>query len=531
MSMYDVVFRGVEVFDGTGGESYTADVAIQDGKIAEIGTVEGSGVEEIEGKGLSLSPGFVDVHTHSDSQLLSDPSRMCKVMQGVTYEIGGQCGWSRGPAAPEIPAPGYNYLKTVNGGGKPITLYPTYNEFLASLTKHKLGAHQMVFVGHHVLRASTVGMEDREPTEAELNRMKELLESAMQEGAPGYSTGLVYAPGCYSKTPELIELAKVVGKYGGIYTTHMRNEADHLVDSVKETIQIAKEAGVTTNISHMKAQFKKNLPQLEEAIRLIDEANAEGCNIFFDVYPYEACSATILSTLPPSYLSHDMDWLLEELSTPEGVDKLEKAILDPTEYFENPLLNAGFDKDLIAVAARTPDAVGKTIHEYAVEKGMRDIEAYAYIITENRGSVTDIRFTMSNESLAFLYGHPLSMLGTDGLYAGGKRIAHPRAFASFPRYLGRLIREQKVLPFNKAIRRITGLPADRYHLANKGYIKVGYDADLVLFNKDTIIDQATYTDPFLPNIGIEMVFVGGEAEVVNNRATGVLNGKVYKPAK
>jgi len=226
-----------------------------------------------------------------------------------------------------------------------------------------------------------------------------------------------------------------------------------------------------------------------------------------------------------------MDWLIGELSTPEGIARLDKAIQEPTEKWENPLLNAGYDKDLIAVSRMTPDAQGKTIHEYALEKGMTDVEAYAYLIVQNKGAVTDIRFTMFNESLAYLYAHPLSMLGTDGLYSGGKRISHPRAFASFPRYLGRLVREQKVLPFAEAIRRITGMPADRYHLVGKGYIREGYDADLVLFNKETIRDQATYADPFLPNIGIEMVFVGGQATVVGNRPTGVLNGKVYTYGK
>ena len=531
MLYYDVVFRNVEVFDGTGSESYVADVALKGDKIAKIGKVSSEGIVEVDGKGLSLAPGFVDVHTHSDTQLFSEPSRMCKLKQGVTFEIGGQCGWSRGPANPNIPQAGYDYYKTVNGGGRPIVLHPTYNSMLAEMASQPLGAHQMAFVGHHILRASTVGMEDREPTEAEMEKMKELLESAMKEGAPGFSTGLVYAPGCYSKTPEILELAKICAKYGGIYTTHMRDEADHLLEAVAETVEIARATGVTVNISHMKVMFKKNLPQLEKAVKLIEEANADGCNIFFDVYPYEACSATILSTLPPSYLSKTMDWLVEELSSKEGVAKLEKAIMEPTEVWENPLLNAGFDKDLIVWAKNTPDVIGKTIHDYAVEKGMTDVEAYAYIIAENKGAVTDVRFTMFNESLAYLYAHPLCALGTDGLYSGGGRMSHPRAFGSFPRYLGRLIREQKVLPFPEAIRRITGLNADRYHLPNKGYVKEGYDADLVLFNKDTIIDQATYADPFLPNIGIEMVFVSGQAAVVDNKPTGVFNGKVYKPAK
>ena len=535
MFEYDVLIRQVEVFDGTGADSYVADVALKRDKIAkitEVGTIGKRGaILELDGTGLSLAPGFVDSHTHSDYQLFGEPSRLCKLLQGVTFEVGGQCGWSRGPVAPNMPQAGYEYYKAVNNGGKPVTLYPTYDEMLEAMGSRGLGTHQMAFVGHHLLRASTVGMDDREPTDAEMEQMKALLEGAMQQGAPGFSTGLVYAPGCYCKTEEIIELAKVCAKYGGIYTTHIRNEADDLLHAVAETMRIARETGVTANISHLKVMYKKNLPQLEQAVKMIEEANADGCNIFFDVYPYDACSATILSTLPPSYLSHDMDWLVAELSTPEGIAKLDKAIHEPTEEWENPLLNAGFDKDLIAVSASTPDAQGKTIHQYALEKGMTDTEAYAYLIVQNRGAIVDIRFTMFPESLAYLYRHPLSSVGTDGLYAGSGEITHPRAFGSFPRYLGRLIRDQQLLPFAEGIRRVTGLPADRYHLPNKGYIKEGFDADLVLFRKDALLDQATYENPFLPNLGIEMVFVSGQAAVVHNCPTGVLNGKVYKPAK
>ena len=326
---------------------------------------------------------------------------------------------------------------------------------------------------------------------------------------------------------EIIELAKVVGKYGGIYTTHMRNEADQLLSSVEETIRVAKEAHVRTNISHLKVLYKKNGPLLDKALKMIEQANAEGCDIFFDVYPYAACSATILSTLPPSYLTRGMDWLAEELGTPEGVARLEKAIMEPTEAWENPMLNAGFDRDMIVIAPETPDAVGKLVSEYAREKGMRDVEAYAYIIAKNRGAVKDIRFIMEEDDLVRLYQHPLCVLGTDGLYAGAPGLTHPRGTASFPRFLGRFIREKKIMSRGEGIRKITGLTADRYGLKNKGYIRVGYDADLVLFDFETIIDHATYAEPFLPSEGIEMVFVGGQAAVVKNQPTGVYNGRAY----
>lgn len=525
----DIVIRNATVYDGSGASAYVADVAVKDGKIAAIGEVKERGGEEIDGTGLALAPGFIDAHSHAESQVFAAPQRICKLRQGITAEVAGQCGWSRGPADPGMTEEFRNYM-AASEWGMPERVYGSFRELMDAVAEVRPGAHQISFVGHNILRGSVMGTDDRSPTAEELERMKALLESAMQQGALGMSSGLVYAPGIYSDTEELIELAKVVAKYGGIYTTHVRNEADRLIPAVEEAIRIAKEAQVRMNISHVKVMYDKNRPLLREALRLIEAANAEGCDITFDVYPYAACSAPILSTLPPSYLTHGMDWLAEELGTPEGVARLEKAIMEPTEVWENPLLNAGFDRDMIATAPATPDAAGKLIHDYAAEKGMSDVEAYAYIIAKNRGDVQDIRFLMNEEDLAMLYRHPLCMPGTDGLYIDDGELSHPRGLATFPRFLGRFIREQKILPREEGIRKITGLPADRYGLKTKGYIREGYDADLVLFDFEKIIDRATYADPFLPNEGIEMVFVGGEAAVVRDVCTGVRNGKVYRRA-
>ena len=528
--MNDILFKTVKLYDGSGAEPQLCDVSVKDGKIAGIAAVIAERhALTIEGNGLALAPGFIDAHSHSDSYVLRDPMRDCRLRQGVTTEVAGHCGASLGPAAQPV-QPSYQRYQDATSG-REITFYPTYDALLDGISAVRPANNQMAFVGHLVLRGSVVGMENRPATAQELDAMKSLLESAMQQGAPGYSSGLVYSPSQYAPTEELIELAKVAAKYDGIYSTHMRGEADTLLDSVKETIRIAKEAGVRANISHLKVMFEKNRPLLRQALELIEQANAEGCDVTFDVYPYTATSAGFLSALPPSYLAHGIDWVLKELSTSEGVRRLETAILHPTEKWENTLLNAGFDKDVPVWCQNTQEAVGKSYHEIAVEKGISDVEAFAWCITANGGAATDVRFLMAEEDVEMLYRHPLCMVGSDGLYTGHGELSHPRSWGTMPRYLGRYVREKKVQSFAEGIRRITGMPADRYRLKGKGYVRPGYDADLVLFDPERIVDHADYKDPFRPNEGIEMVFVGGEAAVVHDRLTGVRSGRVLRYGK
>jgi|LSQX01.1.fsa_nt_gb N-acyl-D-aspartate/D-glutamate deacylase len=521
--MLDMLIRNAEVYDGTGMPGVTLDVGIENGKIAYIGK-DGNLVAsvEIDGSTLDLVPGFIDSHTHSDSQLYMDPSREYKLKQGITTEIGGQCGWSPAPLIDDAPHDAIEYFQTL---GIP-TPFSTFNDAIKNLSVLKFGTHQACFVGHHFIRASVLGMTNRKADKKETMRMCSLVEEAMQAGAFGLSTGLCYAPGCYADTEELIALAEVVARYGGKYTSHIRNEGDLLVESVQEALRIGEEAGLPVNISHLKALYPVNFPKIDTVLELIESANEHGACVTFDTYPYDACSATILSTLPPSYLSHGMDWLMEHLEGKENIEKLRKAIYEPTENWENPVAKIGVKNQLIARALVTPEIVGMRISEYAAIRGLDDIEAYAEIIRCNNGKVQDIRFALSEDNIMKILRHPLCTVGSDGLYRGDRTPSHMRAFGTFPRFLGRYVREKKLLRFEEGIRRITGLPADQYSLTGKGYIKVGYDADLVLLSKTDIIDRATYKAPFIPNEGIHMVFVKGEAAVVKNVMTGVMGGQV-----
>jgi len=520
--MLDLLIKNAEVFDGTGAPSKVISVGVKDGKIVSVSYREDlKAIVEIDGTGLCLAPGFIDAHTHSDTQLYQNFSRWDKLKQGVTTEIGGQCGWSPAPCPLDAPADFLEYLSTLND----VPRYTTFREAMDALDNVKMGCHQASFVGHHAIRGSVVGMANRPATPQEIDRMCDLTEEAMQSGALGFSTGLVYAPGVYCTAGELTAIAKVVGRYGGKYTTHIRDEGDRLIESVEEAIRVGAEGGIPVNISHMKAMFPDNYGKIDTVLEMIDKENARGAHITFDVYPYEACSATILSTLPPSYLSHGMDWLMEHLEGEENIAALRKAIYEPTEQWENPVAKIGIKNQLIANAPKAPELVGMRISEYAAAKGLDDIAAYAEVIRISEGYLQDIRFAMSEENIEQLYRHPMCMVGSDGLYRGIPAKVHPRAFATATRYMGHYIRERKILPFAEGIRRLTGMPADEYSLTGKGYIKEGYDADLVLFNKDTIGATATYTDPYLPNEGIHMVFSNGKAVVVDNELTGVMEGK------
>ena len=525
---YQYVIKNVKIYDGTGGKPYVSDVLIKGEKIEKIGK-ELKALEEIDGTGLCLSSGFIDAHTHSDTQLFVDPDRAHKLKMGVTSEIGGQCGWSRAPFAPDMKPEARNYLETVNGKREFVPQYETFEDYADYMeNKIKLGAHQKVFTGHCMIRASVVGMDNRPMTEAELDRACALLEECMKQGSLGLSSGLVYAPSCYGTTEELAALCKVAAKYGGIYTTHMRNEADFVEEAVAEAINIARLSGIKLNISHLKTLYPHNFYKTEKILDMIDSAIAEGMDITFDVYPYEASSATMMSTLPPSYLSEGVDRMVERVTGKENIEILRKNLYEPTEKFSNPMKNIGPEKMLITRAVTTPEAVGKTIAEYAEMLGIDGVEAYAKLLADNRGAVSDVRFNMSDEMIAKLYKHPKCMVGTDGLFTSEKKLSHPRHFGSYPRYLGRFVREMKILPMEEGIRRITSMPAERYGLKTKGYVREGYDADLVLFDENTIIDHADYLDPFAANEGIKAVFVMGGIAVHDNVYTNLRNGKFYK---
>ncbi len=520
--MLDLLIQNGTVYDGTGKAGVRRNIGVQDGKIVSVGGGELPEAREVmNAEGLAVSPGFIDCHTHSDAQIfLGDARRTAKLLQGNTTEIAGQCGSSRAPFLPDAPFDSPETRRVLAAS----TVFPSYRDFKDAVGKLDIGTNQLCFFGHKAIRSSILGMETRPATPNELDRMKALVDECMEEGAPGMSTGLVYAPSCYSTEEELVELLKEVGKYGGMYTTHIRGEGDTVLDAIAEAIRIGEKAGVPVNISHFKCMFPQNYDKADRMLEMVDEANARGVSVSMDAYPYTATSAGSTSALPPSFLSMGIPALSEWMGTKEGVAALREAVEHPTEVWENPIRNIGAKNFLITRASVTMEAVGKRVSEYAEMKGLDEIEAFADLFHRNRCDMTDIRFTMKEENLEKIYRHPCCLVGSDGLYAGGTMLAHPRAFATFPRYLGRYVREKKVLPLEEAIHRLTGQAAERYRLKDRGFIRDGYVADITVFDPDTVMDHATYENPFLLNTGIRRVLVAGRTRVLEGQPVGVENG-------
>jgi len=512
--MYDLIIRNAEIFDGTGNPSFFGDVAVHNGKIAQIGKITDSAKVTVNADGCALSPGFIDCHSHADEWVTQYPDRTHVLRMGVTTEIAGNCGISQYPVSCED---GSDW-------------FPNLSAFFERLSKQPLCTNVAVFAGHGNLRRQAMGIENCKAGDKEIKVMRESLRKSMMEGALGYTTGLSYVPGIYSDTHELSEIAKELKTFGGLYSSHSRSESAGLFKSVQECIDIAKIADVPVNISHFKVVGKTFWSRCGEALSMIDRANEEGLTVTLDAYPYTAVSTTTLSAIHPRYLDKGPEAFAKMLENPEIVEELRREIFEIDDpAWDNSALHVGLENFLIVTANETPWVVGKTYAQVGEELGITPYEAMVDLLRKNNGNVWDVRFAMCEENLEQILKHPLCAVGSDGIYNLGKdKLTHPRAFGTFPRYLGRYIREKEILSRHEGIHRITGMTADRFKIAGKGYLKPGYDADFVLFDFDKIMDHADFADPFKLNEGILQVYMQGKLVLKDNDPTGQYMGKCIK---
>ena len=522
--MFDLIFKNATVYDGSGAPSYVSDVAVEGGRIAAIGKDLGTAKQTVDAQGLALAPGFIDSHSHANSSIFHDPERVHVMRMGVTTEISGQCGTSLAPLpAAEKPEECRSLLGVSSAG---TCGFETVKEEMAALANLKLGLNHAYFTGHTAIRFHAMGLENRHGNAEDIAKMQALLEEGMQAGSLGFSTGLSYVPGIYSETKELTEIAKIAAKYGGTYVSHSRSESAGLFRAVQECIDIARDADIPVQISHLKVVGKTFWPRCGEMLAMIDKANREGLKVTMDAYPYIAVSTTTTSAIPARFLDQGRPAFAKMLENPAVVEEIRKEIFeidDPS--WDNSALHVGLENFLIVGAKKTPEVIGKTYAEVGAERGITPFEAMVQLLHDNEGTVNDVRFAMCEENLEAILAHPLCSVGSDGIYVKGNPMAHPRAFGSFPRFLGRYVRDRGIMSREEGIHRITGMPADRFGLTGKGYIRPGMDADLVLFDYDAIIDQADFKDCFKSNIGIHQLYIGGELILQDNEPTGVRNGR------
>lgn len=510
--MYDLLIQNGHIIDGTGSKGYVASIGIKDGKIIAIGDLQARAEKIIDAAGLTVTPGFIDSHSHSDSALFSSPGVAEKLEQGITTAIAGQCGGSAAPA--RIPEDKDTYKE---GLGYKSQVYSSAGAFLDAMSKIPLGANHMCLIGAGNLRRLVMGMEQRNPTPEEMEQMKAMLRDGMEHGALGVSFGLIYPPCNYFTEDEMVELAKVVAEYNGIAASHIRGEGKTVLDAQAEFISIVKRSGVRGIHSHLKTsgapEYRNKVPTL---LKNIEQARAEGLDIYFDVYPYIASHTTFSVTVVPDCGRN----LLARLADPA-----ERAAIK--EWDEKKTWWKGdLSWVLIAKCAAHPEYEGMFVNEIARERGVDQIDAALDLILESKNACSACYFTMNESDVEAAIRHPLGMICTDSGVALGKTVFHPRLKASFPRAIAKYSRREGLPSLEEMIRKMTSLPAAVYGLPQKGRIALGMDADLCVFDAENFVDQSTFTQPDQRCTGLNYVIVAGQIAVENAVFNGTLAGKL-----
>lgn len=515
--MFDVIIRNGLILDGSGASGYTSDVAIAGDRIEEIGDLSAAAANTIiDGVGLVAAPGFIDMHSHSDFTLPINPRAESKVRQGVTTEVIGQCGAS--------PAPWNAKSGAMLQAQHPHLPWEwnTFGEYLGYLLQGGLAVNVVPLVGHGMIRSTGMGLDDRAPTADEMAAMKQLVAQAMDEGAWGMSTGLIYPPGVYATIDELVELSRVVAERGGFYFSHIRGEGKTLLKAIREAIEIGERANLPVQISHLKAVSPENWALLPQALELIDGARARELDVAADRYPYTAASNGLSNQLPAWAHDGGPAALIERLQQPD----IRRRIMADARTHQ-------WDRALVVHAPKCPEFEGLTVAEIADQRGADPVEVVPDMLLEAELKVSIVGFVMNEDNLRTVLRHSAVMICSDGQALNptgplGQGKSHPRSYGAFPRVLGKYVREEAVLSLPEAIHKMSGLPAERLGLSDRGRLAKGLKADMVLFNPRTVRDQATYTEPYRYPVGIEYVFVNGQAVVTPKGHTGALPGQILR---
>jgi N-acyl-D-amino-acid deacylase len=529
---YDVVIRGGTVYDGSGGEPVVADVAIAGDTVAAIGDLAGSrGRSEIDADGMAVTPGFINMLSWATESLIEDGRSLGDIRQGVTLEVFGE-GWSMGPLNEEMK----QEAVARQGDIKYEIEWTSLGEYLEYLVERGVSPNVASFVGATTVRIHTVGYDDRPPTDAELEEMRKLVRQAMEEGALGLGSSLIYAPAFYAGTDELIELSKVASEYGGTYISHMRSEGNQLLESLDELITIAREADIAAEIYHLKAAGSSNWSKMDEVFTRVEAARAEGLRITADMYTYTAGSTGLDAAMPPWVQEGGHDAWAERLRDPGIRAQVKQEMSTPTDQWENLYLAAGTPDNILLVGFKNEELkplTGTTLAEVAAMRGTSPEETAMDLVIEDDSRVGTVYFIMSEDNIAKKIAQPWVSFGSDagsmapeGVFL--KSNTHPRAYGNFARLLGRYVRDEGVITLQEAIRRLSSLPAENLGIAKRGALKPGFYGDVVVFDPKAIQDHATFAAPHQLATGVLHVFVNGIQVLENGEHTGATPGRVVR---
>lgn len=523
--MYDLLIKNAYVLDGTGAEGFHSDIGISGGKIAAMAQAINAQAESvIDASGLTLAPGFIDAHSHQDVIVEEYPECICAVEQGITTQITGMCGDSAAPVSPRHIDDALRIISSLKGGAlpSPVETRFTFGGYLDHIDK-PLGTNMAFLVGHGMIRAAVMGFENRKPTAYETEQMKALVQQAMDGGAFGISFGLIYPPGSYCDAEEMSELCKVVAQNGGVMTVHVRSESSGLIEAVEEMLGVVRASGVRCVISHHKATGgSANWGKTAKTLELIQKINAEGYDVFTDQYPYTASATGLSTNIPDDMFTLGTDKLIAMLSSAQGRSELRPLILGTSTPKER------FKYTMIGSSPAHPEYNGRMLNDIADELNIDPYELQCDILRDDKLLTGGIYHTMSEDDLKRVMQYRRTMVGTDGMWYPGCGGCHPRSIGTFPRVLGRYVREKQYITLPEAIRRMTSLPAQVYGLKDKGLIVKGYDADMVLFDTDKIIDRADYGAFRTRCEGLNYVIVGGKTAAENAVFTGTKAGRIIR---
>jgi N-acyl-D-amino-acid deacylase len=530
---YDILIKNGTIADGSGNPAYIGSVGINADTIAAVGKLKATGRLEIDATDLVVAPGFINMLSWATESLIQNGRSESDIMQGVTLEVFGE-GWSMGPLNKNLKK--QLQLPTEQGDIKYDIDWNTLDEYLQSLVRRGISPNVASFIGATTVRINHIGYENRAPTAEELTSMKQMVKEAMEDGALGVGSSLIYAPAFYSSTEELIELSKVASEYNGLYISHMRSEGNRLLQGIDELITIANEADIRAEIYHLKMSGKENWNKYDEVVKKIDSARTSGLSITTNMYTYIAGATGLDASMPPWVQEGGYEKWAERLQDSKIRSRVLKEMTNPTDEWENLMYSAGTPDNLLLVGFKNDSLrhyTGKTLTQVAKIHGKSPEETAMDLVIADGSRVGTVYFLMSEENIKkqvalpyMSFGSDASSLSPEGVFLNSS--THPRAYGNFSRLLGKYVRDEQIISIEEAVRKLTSLPASNLKIKKRGSLSKGYFADLAIFNPETIQDHATFAKPHQLSTGMIHVFVNGEQVLKNGKHTGAKPGRVVR---